>query len=463
MTNVDRSAPPAGISPNGAGAPPVARLDDTRLDRTALYFVSYDGLVNTASYQQSGILTWAGHQYAAWYTASRQVVLARRPVGSGIAGDWQRLALPHSLSTYDSHNTISLGVSPADGRLHVAMDTHDTPVHYVRSEAGLVADPARRDWRATRFGRVHRDLDGADLGGISYPRFLAAPDGRLQLSYRTGHSSNGRMELAEYHDGRWNLLGPWTSATGTYAANGATSTTRNLYLHGLTYDGTGRLHAAFTWRERTAVLGDPGGLANHDTGYAYSDDTGRTWRNNAGEPVATTGGPTLLSLTSPGHVVDPLGVDHALINQESQAVDSTGQPHVVISYVPARFTPCVTSFVAQRRSHGRIFHLRREPAGTWHKTEIPVPLNAFGRTRIVLDAADNAYLVLPYGRIVAASRASGWTDWALRFDGAGLNAFGEVVVDEHRVRSQGVLSVLYQQRSTGTRPSPLRVADFRLG
>nr|MDT0660363.1 BNR repeat-containing protein [Micromonospora sp. DSM 115978] len=460
---MDRHAASDRISPNGGGAPPVTPLGDTRLDRTALYFVSYDGLVNTASYQQSGILTWAGHQYTAWYTASRQVVLARRPVGSGVTGDWRRLTLPHSLSTYDSHNTISLGISPADGRLHVAMDTHDTPIHYIRSEAGLVDDPARRDWRATRFGRVQRDLDGVDLGGISYPRFLVAPDGRLQLSYRTGYSSNGQLELAEYHDGRWTVLGAWTSAAGTYTANGATSATRNLYLHGLTYDDAGRLHATFTWRESTAVLGDPGGLANHDTGYVYSDDAGRTWHNNAGEPVAATGGPTLLSVASPGHVVDPLGVDHALINQESQAVDSTGQPHVIISYVPARFTPCVTSFVAERRSHGRVFHLRRDPAGTWHKAEIPVPLNAFGRTRIVLDPADNAYLVLPYGRIVTASRASGWTDWTLRFDGAGLNAFGEVLVDEHRVRSQGVLSVLYQQRSTGMVPAPLRVADFRLG
>jgi hypothetical protein len=38
-----------------------------------------------------------------------------------------------------------------------------------------------------------------------------------------------------------------------------------------------------------------------------------------------------------------------------------------------------------------------------------------------------------------------------------------VVVDEQRVRSSGVLSVLYQQRSSGSTPSPIRVVDFRLG
>jgi hypothetical protein len=443
-------------SPATAVAPPVTLIGDTQLDPSALYFVSYDGLVNNASYQQSGILTWGAFQYAAWYTGNRSAVLARRALPSGA---WERLTLPHALSTNDSHNSISLGVSPADGRLHVAMDTHDSPVFYVRSETGLVTQAASRSWTASRFGPMQRSLDGVDLGAITYPRFLVTPEGRLQFSFRTGRSGNGQMELAEYADGRWTRLGQWSSASGSYAQHGATSTTRNLYLHGLTYGGSGRLHATFTWREgNTAVLCNRGGLANHDTGYVYSDDRGRTWRVNSG--AAASG---RVSVSTPGHVVDPLNVDHALINQESQAVDSAGQPHAIISYVPGRFTQCVSDFVGQRRSSGRAFHLRRAADGTWRKTEIPVPLNAFGRSRLVFDAADNAYVVLPFGRIVTASRASGYADWTLRYDAAALNAFGEVLVDEQRVRRDGVLSVLYQRRSTGTTPSPIRVADFRLG
>jgi hypothetical protein len=31
------------------------------------------------------------------------------------------------------------------------------------------------------------------------------------------------------------------------------------------------------------------------------------------------------------------------------------------------------------------------------------------------------------------------------------------------VRSQGVLSIMYQQRSSGTTPSAIRVVDLRLG
>ncbi|MFC0111518.1 BNR repeat-containing protein [Kibdelosporangium aridum] len=436
-----------------ATSPTVSLLRDTELDSSALYFVSYDGLVNNESYQQDAILSYAGYQYATWYTADRSVVVARRKLPSG---GWQKVVLPHKLSVNDSHNVISLGISPTDGRLHVAMDTHNTPVFYVKSEPGLVWSST---WSAARFGPVQRTLDGVDLGAITYPQFVVTPERRLQLSYRTGGSGNGTNELAEYDGTSWRKLGKWSSATGSWTApNGVTSTTRNMYLHGLTYDRNGRLHAAFTWREgNTGVLCNSGGLTNHDTGYVYSDDRGRTWRNNTGNAVTT---PVAVSQDL---VVDPLDPNHGLMNQESQAVDSAGTPHVIISYVPGRFTQCVTSYAADRTRWARSFHLVRNANGSWTKREIPIPPNATGRTRIVFDRNDNAYLVMPYGRIVTASKASGWTDWTLVFDRPSMNVFGEVTVDSSRVASDGVLSVFYQQRSTGTTPSPIRVADFRLG
>ncbi|GIM97517.1 BNR repeat-containing protein [Paractinoplanes toevensis] len=443
-------------SPALAGAPAVTMISDTVLDPSALYFESYQGLVNNESFQQSGILSYAGRQYAAWYTSTRSVVVGRRSLPSGA---WQTLTLPHQLTVNDSHNTISLGVSTADGRLHVAMDTHNTAVFYAKSEAGLVSAPGDHPWTAAAFGPIQRTLDGIDLGAITYPRFLSAPGGVLQLSYRTGASGNGTEELAEYDGGGWHALGRWQTAAGTYS----TSTTRNLYPHGFTYDAAGRLHAAFTWREGgTGVLCRPGGLSNHDTAYVYSDDRGRTWRNDAGAVVARTGGSPQLALDSPGIVVDPLDVDHALMNDESQDVDSGGNPHVAISYVPGRYLSCVSNYASQRAAYARLFHLFRDAAGVWHKAEVPEPLGSTNRSQLVLDSHDNLYLVMPYGRIVSASAASGWTDWTVRFDGTALNAFGEVLVDRSRIETEDVLSVFYQQRSRGTTPSSLKVADFRL-
>jgi hypothetical protein len=79
-----------------------------------------------------------------------------------------------------------------------------------------------------------------------------------------------------------------------------------------------------------------------------------------------------------------------------------------------------------------------------------------------MDKYNNAYAIFPFGRIAAASAASGHTDWKILFDGSGLNAFGEVVVDETRVAQDGVLSFMYQEKSSGTTPSALHVIDFRL-
>ncbi|MFE9746805.1 BNR repeat-containing protein [Saccharothrix saharensis] len=439
-----------------ATGPSATLVSDTLLDPTALFFVSYDGVVNNNSFQRDAILTHAGHQYATWYTADRHAVVARRRLG----GPWEHVVLPHRLRVDDSHNVISLGICPRDGTLHVAMDTHDNRVFYVKSVAGLTTSPL--PWDPAAFGPVRRTLDGVELGEVTYPQFVVTPEGDLQLSYRTGRSGNGVNELAEYRDGGWTRLGAWSSADGDYTGpNGVVSTTRNMYLHGLDYDRDGRLHAAFTWREGDGgVLCAPGGLANHDTGYVHSDDRGRTWRTSAGTVVATTGG-TPVGVSSPGILIDQLGPDHALMNQESQGVDSTGTPHVVISYVPERLVPRVSDYSAQRAEHARTFHLTRV-AGTWTKREVPVPPNSTQRTKLAFDRFDNAYLVMPRGLIVAASRASGWTDWTTVFTPTSLRAFGEVNVDTSRIPVDGVLSVQYQQLSTGTTPSPIRVADFRL-
>ncbi|MEV4338950.1 BNR repeat-containing protein [Streptomyces sp. NPDC049590] len=431
----------------------------TRLDARALYFVSHDGPVNTNSFQKHGLLTHGGHQYAVWYTASREAVVARRRPG---AATWPAVTLPHRLKADDSHNVICMGVSPADGRLHLNLDSHSDGFHRVTSVAGLLSDPSGTAWGPSAFGAVRTTLDGLPLTDrFTCPQFLTTPEGRLQLGYRAGVSGNGRNARAEYGGSRWTAPGEWSGATGTYTTPHGTGTARSMYLHGLDYDRRARLHALFTRRERDpAVLARRGGLTNHDTGYVYSDDRGRTWHDGTGTKAGTTGGTGRVRVTDAGLTVDPLGPDHCLMNQESQCVDSAGSPHPIISHLPVRLGPATTGHPAARTARARAHHVRKTASGAWLKTEIPVPLRSSQRTRLVLDRHDNAYAVLPHGRITAASAASKYTDWALLSDGAGLYAFGEVVVDETRSAADGVLPFMYQERSAGTIPSPLHVADF---
>ncbi|MEY9996581.1 hypothetical protein ABIE67_008613 [Streptomyces sp. V4I8] len=442
--------------------PSVTLTGTTTLDTQAIFFVSYDGLVNNNSFQKNGLLTYKGYQYAVWYTADRNAVVGRRALGSTT---WSTVKVGHTLRYNDSHNVISMGISKVDGRLHLNMDSHSDGFTYVKSVAGLVDNPAGLSWIAS-FGAPQSTLDGLALTSqFTYPQFISTPDGQLQLSYRVAVSGNGRNALAEYNGSTWTNLGEWSSSTGTYTSEHGSSTARNMYLHGIDYDKNGRLHSFFTWREQNgAVMCNGGGISNHDTGYVYSDDRGRTWRNNAGTVVGTTGGSDKVTVTDSGLVIDAINADHSLMNQESQFTDSAGLPHAIISYVPGRFGQCTTNYVADRTANGRAFHVRKNSSGTWQKTEIPVPLNSSQRTKLILDKYDNAYAIFPFCRIAGASKASGYTDWTVLYDGvtAGLNAFGEVVIDETRVAQDNFLSIMYQEKSSGTTPSALRNLNFRL-
>ncbi|MFK0159647.1 BNR repeat-containing protein [Streptomyces sp. NPDC090499] len=451
----------AGTARAADPGPSVNKQQSTLLDAQAVFFVSYDGLVNNNSFQKNGLFTYKGYQYAGWYTSTGAAVIGRRVLGGS---SWSTVTLAHQLKSSDSHNVISMGVSKVDGRLHINMDSHSDGFFYVKSVAGLLDNPGTTSWTSAVFGSVQTSLDGLALTSqFTYPQFIATPEGRLQLSYRVGISGNGRNALAEYDGSSWTALGEWSSSTGTYTSTHGSSTARNMYLHGIDYDVNGRLHAFFTWREQSAsVMCSSGGITNHDTGYVHSTDRGRTWLSDAGTLVATTGTADTVAVTDSGLVVDSLNPDHSLMNQESQWTDSAGLPHAIISYVPGRFGQCTTDYVSDRTANGRAFHLRKNSAGSWQKTEIPVALNSSQRTKLVLDKYDNAYAVLPYGRIAGASKASGYSDWALLHDGGGLNAFGEVVIDELRVKADNVLSFMYQEASSGTTPSALHVVDFAL-
>jgi hypothetical protein len=122
--------------------PSVTRIGSSRLDAQALFFVSYDGLVNNNSFQKNGLFTYKGYQYAAWYTADRNAVVGRRALG---ASTW---------------STVKVG-----RRLENRRPT------------------------APQHGLAQRRL---------HPQFISTPEGRLQLSYRVGISGNGRNALAEY-------------------------------------------------------------------------------------------------------------------------------------------------------------------------------------------------------------------------------------------------------------------------
>jgi BNR repeat-containing family member/F5/8 type C domain len=476
--------------PASAAGQDVARIEDRILDPEAHARITYENTVNVASYQQDGILTYGGYQYTAWYEndgpgpAQATAVIARRALPDG---DWESTRLDYTLFSNDSHNTIALGVTPTDGRIHIAFPTHANVIRYTRSIPGVASEPAAHEWSSLLFERTKSQIPGAPGAPptYTYPQFELAGDDVL-LTWRDGSSDNGRQALLRYDEnalGTWSFLGRFThNLGGTYNGGFGSSTSRYGYIHGFTADpASGELAITLSWREQTSAW-CPGteAVGNHDLGYAVSDDGGLTWRNNAGATVATTTtGDTVGTITpfSPGIVVEPIGINTGLINQETQAFDSEGQLHVVTSRVPDEdLGPdnCAGDFYPDRAALARPYHHWRDAAGTWQTTPLPFRSGSAGRTKIAFDSDDNAYVVLPDARIVAASAASGWTDWELVFEDPDVENVSELIVDRQLVPEEGILSVAYQEpppdvptcrtnASSTQCASAYRVASFELG
>ena len=186
------------------------------------------------------------------------------------------------LSSDDRHRNTCLGISPGDGRLHLSWDHHNNPLRYAKSRAGFLSDPPAK--LTPDDGEPAQPMlsDPALEARVTYPRFFNDRRGDLFFFYRIGGSGNGDNYLHRYDptDASWTRTGMLFSSRGTYGP-WKNSQSRCAYLHDLVFDARNRLHATWVYRETGASW-----ASNHDLHYAYSDDQGRTWSNNSGEPIA---------------------------------------------------------------------------------------------------------------------------------------------------------------------------------
>lgn len=448
----------------------VTRVSDDLLDPEGHARSNFSGTANVSTYQQDGIITYKGWQYAAWYRdaeGSRNAsVISRRQLPDG---DWDSFEVDFDLLANDSHNNISLAVSPSDGRIHIAFGQHGTPHRYTRTAPGVADDPTSVEWSSALFSPTRVNLPGIEDDAdpkMTYPTFEVAPDpdggpDRLLLTYREGSPSGGEQVLVHYNDdaeGTWTHHGSFSSGVGEYTTGTGTSTGRNGYLHGFsTNPATGDIEITWTWREGPGS----GGCLSHDLGYASSPDLGLTWFNTSGEQIATTGADPIT--IDDDHVAVAIGHDRNLINSESHFPDSDGRLHVITSHVPDDQRPC-----APRATEARPFHHWRDLDGTWHSLQIPTEFSdlagshwGFGRGNILVDDDNDVYVVDPAGRILGATAASGWTDWGYLFEpDYAINK--ETMIDRQRLAGDGLLSVAYQEQSSVTTPTKQTPAAFRV-
>ncbi|MDX1284015.1 MAG: BNR-4 repeat-containing protein, partial [Draconibacterium sp.] len=236
----------------------VKKVNDLIVDQEALTIKGNFGqAINGKSFQQDAMVTHKDYQYLGYYNANRHVCIARRQVQKN---EWEIIEFDdYNFRSNDAHNTISIGICPNDGTIHMAFDHHGHPLHYRASKKDVANDPDNMEWSASLFGEVTSELEKGKSIRITYPRFWQTPDGGLQFCYRRGGSGNGDRMLVDYNAnrGEWENTRQIDSGKGLFTDKLSESETRCSYPNGYTYDSTGKLHATWVWRESSQG-------ANHD-------------------------------------------------------------------------------------------------------------------------------------------------------------------------------------------------------
>tara|TARA_B100001167_G_scaffold85397_1_gene51427 strand:- start:318 stop:1733 length:1416 start_codon:yes stop_codon:yes gene_type:complete len=270
------------------------------------------------------INSYKGYQYISYYEANGDIVVARNEIGQE---KWEKLIIPdYKMTSHDRHNKIALGISKADGVIHLSFDHHNSETfNYSKSIAGVASDPKNFEWKSDLF-QLQPNLGLTEqFGLITYPIFYEIKhSGDLLMYWRTGGATGGEMNLARYESsaGRWNFIGQISSREGSYnSANG----TRGPYHAGFISDNTGVIHVGWLWREAYDQRDFKNTLGNHGISYAQSSDGGKTWFSENEVLVADVDNSLRMSIdnlgTPPISVpmrLDPSNVGFTSIYDENQ-------------------------------------------------------------------------------------------------------------------------------------------------
>lgn len=284
------------------------------------------------NFGRGSLWTHNGWQYAAYWDDARQVSVARRKLAGG---DWSVVSLPGYQRTAtgdrgkggkasrgfgDGHEKVAMGISP-DGVIHLSFDHHLSTLRYRRTIEGVANEPDVHEWTAELFGPVENNLGGDILDRVTYPSFTS--DGTHFVLYLrlNGGSGSADSHFFSYRDGEWIVNDMPSSKLIDKHWSGGDKTV-NAYPHEMVIRN-GRRYLTWSWRDT------PNKRTSHDLCFAYSDDHGKTWKNNAGETVAEIG-KSYITADSPGIVAVPMSAGTQFINGGSMTVDDRGGVHVVM-------------------------------------------------------------------------------------------------------------------------------------
>lgn len=295
--------------------------------------------INVTIFRRNSVVTHGDIQYAAFYDANANVVLAKRKLGTGA---WEIQKTPYKGNVRDAHNSISIMVD-GDGYLHMSWDHHGSPLSYCRSTRPGSLDLTEKI-----------PMTGKKEDRVTYPEFYRLSNGDLIFLYRDGGSGRGDL-MMNYYDLKTKK---WTQQQDAFI-NGEGQ--RNAYWQMCT-DIEGAIHISWVWRESPDVA------TNHDICYARSKDGGKTWQKSSGETycLPITAGSAEYAARIPQN--------SELINTTSMCADAKGLPYVATYWRP-------------KGSNIPQYHLVFHDGTRWHISQIserktPFSLSGGGTKRI---------------------------------------------------------------------------------
>lgn len=259
---------------------------------------------NGAPFIQDNITIYNGNRYGIYVDFGRNPIVFKQSLSGGqfetfdlrtVPALETALALP---TENNNHCTWSLMVD-SDGYIHIAGNMHADPLRYVVSNA----PESINTWSL-------KTMTNSGEGQVTYPTFVKTRDGVLLFFYRSGISSNGRIQVNKYN-----------TATKTWSKVQAnlldgTANAEGVYLNHIAVDKNNVIHIMFMWRQAS------GGVDNRDVGYAKSSDKGTTW-------TKTNGTAYVLPITHFTQETALPSIGRGLINQSGLEADENGNPHGV--------------------------------------------------------------------------------------------------------------------------------------
>lgn len=199
-----------------------------------------------------------GFAFVGWYRGDmddRSLMLSRKDLNDPNS-EWVTVEFPHSHYGFrhnrdlgDSHNTISVGISTFDNRVHLIYDLHaytesNIPNDFFNYSVSAIggAFVPDEEFNLSLFenentinAKLNYLKQGENYDRLTYPKMDRTPDGKLIVSYRFGGARNGNRMLAHYDENGWSdnwNISNGRSSSPTYSMYGYSK-----FQHGTFYTG----------------------------------------------------------------------------------------------------------------------------------------------------------------------------------------------------------------------------------